>query len=265
MGQINAHMAPLPVLLLLAFVKRGGSHWYAAGLLATVVAGGLGGAMLSPFRFFRYAVPVLPVVLALAAMGLDALGRRGRPGKMLAAGLVVALLTSTAPFVLSHTLVSAMARGSGLVKVRGRVFEYRMPLAELVQELRDPPKGPIAAVVEYLRRHAKPNDVVVAAYGELPLRFHTGLSVYGGETAQLPPPGLAADWLWPRHLGSYREVRTAEAWIEKELSSRSYERIDLAAVDRRWENREDPEEHIFTNPGPGGPPVVLYKLNRGAE
>jgi hypothetical protein len=60
-------------------------------------------------------------------------------------------------------------------------------------------------------------------------------------------------------------VRDSDAWIEKELSSREYERIELPMVDRRWENREDPEQHIFSNPGPGGPPIVLYRLSRGAE
>ena len=74
------------------------------------------------------------------------------------------------------------------------------------------------------------------------------------------------------HLPVYRRIgygraisgRTArcdasEEWIDKELSSSTYVRIELPAVDRRWENREDPEEHIFSNPGPDGPRVVLYR------
>jgi hypothetical protein len=265
LGQINAHVMPLPVMLTLAFLKGNATDRYAAGLLTTVVAGGIGGAMLSPVRFFRYAVPVLPLVLALAAIGLDALGRRGRLNRVLAAAIVAGVLTSTAPFVLSHTFFSAVAQGTGLVKVRGRVFEYRVPLVQLVQELRDPPRGPIAAVVEYLGTHAGPNDVVVTSYGELPLKFHTRLTVYGGETAQLPPDGVAPSWLWRRHLGSYRLVRASEERIDQALRQGNYERIELPVVDRRWENREDPELHIFTNPGPAGPPVVLYRLKRGAE
>ena len=114
--------------------------------------------------------------------------------------------------------MAGAARASGLVSVRDRVIEYRVPLAELAQELRDPPRGPIAATVEYLRKHARPNDVVVTSYGELPLKFHTRLTVYGGETAQLPPADVAADWIWPRHLGSYREVRASEEWIARELA-----------------------------------------------
>ena len=55
-----------------------------------VAVGGICGAMLSPFRFFRYVVPVLPVVLALGAIGLAALGAGGRVSHVLAAGIVVA-------------------------------------------------------------------------------------------------------------------------------------------------------------------------------
>jgi hypothetical protein len=267
-GQINAHVLPLPVLLTVGFLWVRGSaqndgervaHRRAALLFALVAIGGISGAMLSPFRFFRYMVPVLPIVLALGAIGLAALGARGRVWQVVAACIVVALVTSTAPFVWSHTVMAAAARASGLVAVRGRVHEYRVPIAQLVGELRDPPRGPIAATVEYLRNHARPNDVVVTSYGELPLKFHTPLTVYGGETAQLPPADVAVEWVWPRHLGSYREVRAAEAWIDNALASGAYLPIDLPAVDRRWENREDPEEHIFSNPGPDGPRVVLYR------
>ena len=266
-GQMNAHVLPLPVLLTLGLLWDRGTTEdrehvacrYAAGLLSIVAVGGICGAMLSPFRFFRYAVPVIPIVLALGAIGLTALAAGGRLRQVLATAIVVALVTSTAPFVWSHALMASMARASGLVSVRGRTHEYRLPLAQLVGELRDPPRGPIAATVEYLRKHARPNDVVVTSYGELPLKFHTQLTVYGGETAQLPPADVAADWLWPRRLGSYREVRASEDWIDKELSSSTYVSIELPVVDRRWENREDPEEHIFSNPGPDGPRVVLYR------
>ena len=267
-GQFDAHVFPLSILLTLGFLWLCGAisgagervaTRHAAVLLAMVAVGGICGAMLSPFRFFRYAVPVLPLVLALGAIGLSALGTGGRLRQSIAATIVVAIATSTAPFVWSHALMAAVARTSGVVSVRARTHEYRVPLAELVGELRDPPRGPIAATVEYLRDHAGPNDVVVTSYGELPLKFHTRLTVYGGETAQLPPAGVSADWLWPRHLRSYREVHTSEEWIDKELATSTYVRIELPTVDRRWENREDPEEHIFSNPGPSGPRVVLYR------
>ena len=60
--------------------------------------------------------------------------------------------------------------------------------------------------------------------------------------------------------GRTRRCALAVEWVEQELAHGDL-RADSScdAVDRRWENREDPDEHIFTNPGPPGPPVVLYR------
>jgi hypothetical protein len=113
--------------------------------------------------------------------------------------------------------------------------------------------------VGYLQQHARARDVIVATYGDLPLKFHTKLRVYGGETGELPPPGIEPQWIWPRNLTVYADVRQVADWIGRELESGRYGRVELQAIDRRWENREDPEEHIFFNPGPPGPPVMLYR------
>ena len=118
-GQFNAHVFPLPMLLTLGLLWLRGAisdagervaARHAAVLLAMVAVGGICGAMLSPFRFFRYAVPVLPLVLALGAIGLSALGAGGRLRQSVAAAIVVAIATSTAPFVWSHALMASMAR-----------------------------------------------------------------------------------------------------------------------------------------------------------
>ena len=117
----------------------------------------------------------------------------------------------------------------------------------------------------YLRRHAGEGDVLVATYGDLPLKFHTRLTIYGGETAQLPPENVKADWIWSRNMTVYENVRPVAEWVERELSRDVYRPVQLPAVDRRYENREDPEQHIFSNPGPDGPPVTIYRLSKAAE
>jgi hypothetical protein len=268
-GQINSHVVPLPAFLTLATLRRrsvaGVRREHLDGLrrsallLGFVAVGGSLGAMLPPVRFFRYVVPVFPVLIGLVAIGLASVWSWGRLGKTFAAAAIVALVTSNALFVWSHSALTAIAKSSGLVAVRERPIEHHVPMLLLLQEFRDPPRGSIAAVVDYLGAHARPNDVIVTSYGELSLRFHTGLQVFGGETAQLPPDNTQADWLWPRHLKVFPQVRAAVEWIERQITEGDYRRIELPVVDRQWENREDPEEHIFANPGPDGPPVVLYK------
>lgn len=259
-GQIDSHIVPLPIAALAAAFALSRRRRPATTLLAAVVLGGIFGAMLSPVRFFRYAVPVVPLIFAVVAIGLAALAERGRWSKVLTGIIVIMLIASSAPFALSHHLSSTVARATGLIRVRDRSIEYRIPLSDMLRELRDPPKGPIAATVEYLRHHAKPGDALVTTYEELPLKFHTTLAVYGGETAQLPADHVKVAWIWPRHRTRvYEAERPSIEWVEQELSRGGYRRIELEVADRRWENREDPEEHIFSNPGPDGPRVVLYR------
>jgi 4-amino-4-deoxy-L-arabinose transferase-like glycosyltransferase len=268
LGQINAHIVPLPVLLLLLLPWRVSANKRAdevdesrraVVLLAAVALGGLAGTVLSPHRFFRYIVPVFPVVLALSAIGIATMWTLGPRMRIAAAILLAALVSTNVLFVWSHAALGGVARASGMVTVRERQFQARVPIADLISELRDPPRGPVTAVIAYLQQHAGPRDVVVAAYGDLPLKFHTQLRVYGGETGEVPPPDIQPQWVWPRHLVVYANVRPVTDWIGRELESGRYGRVELQAIDRRWENREDPEAHIFFNPGPPGPRVVLYK------
>ena len=257
-GQINAYVVPFPLLAMAALAFRGRSR-PAAVLLAAVAIGAISGVLLSPYRFFRYIVPALPFIFGLTAIALTALAERGRFARIAAMVIIAALTTSTALHSLSHSVATTLAGATRIITVRDRSVPMRVPIADLIREFRDPPRGPVAATVEYLKVHAHPGDVVVATYGELPLKFHTQLRVYGGETAQLPSEGESARWIWPRHLKTYRSVQSAVEWVERELATGDYDRIELDVVDRRWENREDPAEHIFTNPGPPGPRVVLYR------
>ena len=259
-GQIDAYVVPLPLLALAVLALRGRTRPPTL-LLGVFALGAIAGVLLSPYRFFRYIVPALPFVFGLVSVALAALAEKGRVARIAAVAIVALLATSTALHSLSHSLTGALAGSTGVITVRDRAVAVRVPFADLLQELRDPPRGPIAAAIESLARHARPDDVIVTTYGELPLKFHTTYKVYGGETAQLPLDGERVRWIWPRHLKAYTSVRPAVEWVEGELARETYERIELRAIDRRWENREDPAEHVFTNPGPPGPPVVLYRAS----
>jgi 4-amino-4-deoxy-L-arabinose transferase-like glycosyltransferase len=259
-GQIDAHVVPVP-LLALGAVLAGSARTQSSAvvLLGTFTVGAVAGVMLSPYRFFRYIVPAMPFVFGLIGMGLAAVAEKGRVAKVSSYAIVAVLAFSTAFHSFSRSLTATLAESTGVITVRDRLVPVRVPLVDLFQEFRDPPRGPIAAAIEYFGRHANPADVVVTTYGELPLKFHTSLHVYGGETGELPNESERARWIWPRHLTPYSSVRPAIEWVDRELARGKYERIELDAIDRRWENREDPAEHIFTNPGPPGPPVVIHR------
>ncbi len=268
MAQINAHIVPLPLFGALALLpwrkwrrldRDGSGAPWLAGLLVIVSATSILAAGVAPSRFFRYVAPLIPVLAALAAIGLAAVAKRSTVARGGVIGAVLILVTSSAPFVLSHAALSAIARSSGMITVRDREVALRVPIAALLQEFRDPPRGPVAAVVEHLEAHAEPGDVLVTTYGGLPLKFHTPLTIYGGETAQFPSAGSEPNWVWPRNFAGARwdAVEPALDWLDRQTYLRTYRKVELPAVDRRWENREDPVEHVFTNPGPAGPQVVL--------
>lgn len=118
-------------------------------------------------------------------------------------------------------------------------------LLSYLHELRHPPRGPVAFMVEYLNRVAQPADIVVAEYSEKPLKFYTNLKVYGGETGEYPdsPP----QWIWRRpFLRHWREVDETIQWIEQLHRRYAYEELLLGGViDSQWENRPHPEWHVF--------------------
>ena len=218
----------------------------------------------------RSTMPV-PSILVTQQEGIDRSGQdaqlrcpsrdaRCAPGKTVAgrwSGVVDGVSIATPSPVQDGLAVKKLAAPG---TVRKRVLRYRVPMANLLQELRDPPLGPVAAMVAYLGAHARPREVVVTTYEELALRFHTGFSGLrrrNGPASRRNDPGYLG--LAKARQGNVSCLRPAVEWTEPEPASDRYRRIELNVVDRIWENREDPEEHVFSNPGPPGLGVVLYR------
>ena len=266
-GQISGHIMPWPVFVALALPFRRGAYqdWESGGprrgaiLLALVIFGGLAGAVLAPLRFYRYIVPIVPIVVALGAISLTVLFHWGRLGRGLACALVVSMVASSAPFVWSQSLVKLVTETFGVTAATGRSHDHGVHLARLIGELKAPPAGPITATVEFLQEHASPGDVIVTDYGELPLKFHTKLAVFGGETQELPRWGCHPEWLWPRDFQQFDSgTATVVDFIEASMRGGTYREVKVPGTDRPWENREEPDQHLFENPGADGPSIVLY-------
>jgi 4-amino-4-deoxy-L-arabinose transferase-like glycosyltransferase len=168
-------------------------------------------SFLSPLVYLRYLTPLAPPLFLLAGLFVGSLWRVSR-----AAGAVV-----VAAFV---------AFGS---------------LHHFVEELIHDYDGPIEGIVEFLRRNARPDDVVAMVYGDLPVKFYTNLRVVGGLTGEDLEAARGADWIILRHhtvAPVSREVRSA---LRSQLSSGAYRRHVLDYPETAFENREDPREHRF--------------------
>jgi len=186
-------------------------------------------SLLSPLWYLRYLAPLLPPLFLLAGLCLAALWRESAA----AAAVAVTLFAAT---------------GS---------------LPDLVHELTHDYDGPIEGIVRFLEERAEPDDVVAMSYGDLPVKFHTGLRVVGGLTGEdLAPARQARFVILRRQL-----VNEASAEVQRVLAEQvragGYRRHVLDAPDIAFENREDPRLHRFRTVE-RAPRVVVWERAAGA-
>ncbi len=264
--QLNAHVLPFLIvipLLIAVLVRRPQvtDRLRLLGVIGALALGGTVAAFVPPMAFPRYIVGLVPLTLCgLTLLIGEFADRFQRPA--MATTAIGLLLISGAPHKISNDLIRAGAFALTLDEhLKFHPAEnWRPDLLDLLQELSDPPLGPLAAVVTHLRGYAEPGDTLVTTYGVPSLRFHTDLDPYGGLTCALPAEG-PPEWIWLRPAWlSHRRSATSVAWIEENVDLSLYETITLDAPDRRFENRGDIHEHIFRNPGPPAPPVRLLHL-----
>ncbi len=256
-AEINAHHMPLLLLLgwllWLALVRgRASARRPQIGFLLVFIGIYLLMIAQGPFLpFYRYLVPLFPLLALLQAafwMDLSA----ALPSRPLRATLFVLLAgTNAASFLFSWRSADAPAG-------------HRRPRflwAEYAGELIRPHTGPIGAVVKLLQERARPGDVVWATYGDLPLRFHTGLRVYGGlgvgGIPRLPRPDwvLVRAWITPDSRAGDRRLYEH---IRRTLRQEDYKRWILDVPDTPWENRPELDEHHFRIPE-GYPPITIHQ------
>ena len=207
-------------------------------LLVLLVLGAFLVLILLPWMYFRYMVGLLPMAAMLLALVVWEVWKRRRALGFVALGLLV--LTNLPSAALPP-------------------FGIRFDLMNYLYELTHDYDGPNEAIVEYLRQHGTEDDVVVAAYGNLPIMFYTGMRVesWSSRATWSRQP----DWIIPR-----------QGWGDERIQDylmrfgRDYERIELDAPDIRWGNRPDPTFHKFRTVRIGDPDggllvgkVVLFR------
>jgi len=199
--------------------------------------------------FPRYIVPALPGAVLATVLLLHRVAT-SLPAGMLRVLLIAVLVLVTASGQWSFRVNrrAPLWPWEGWIESRTGVPWSRRNEVNLVSYLRElthPPRGPVAAVVEYLSGHARPGDSIVAEYSEKPLKFHTRLKVYGGETGEYPPE--PPEWIWIRPFRRlWREVKETREWIQSHTDPEEYEEIILpGVVDSQWENRPHPKWHVF--------------------
>ncbi|HEV3260143.1 MAG TPA: hypothetical protein VG013_25020, partial [Gemmataceae bacterium] len=146
------------------------------------------------------------------------------------------------------------------------VGEVGFPLFGYVYELTHHLDEPEWALCEYLRKHGRPGDVVLATYGDLPLQFYTGLRVVGGFQGQRLPAD--PDWIIPRRFiltdapGKDRDVRV---FIRERIDLARYSPVPVRCRDFPLANNADPACHRFKAPAAGPFVLLVHRRNSRSD
>lgn len=186
-----------------------GRRWGLVGLF--VVVGLIGVSAASYGLFFRNIAPLVPL-FAIAAGGI--LGVLADWNRFLPIGIVAV-----------HLILS--------------------PIPSYLYEITHDYDGPIEGIVTYLRANAAKNDIVAITYGDLPVKWYTGLRVVGGLTGEPLDPVRNARWvIFRKH--SVSDKALAVKWdMAQYFDPGKFERIVIDYPDLPFENREEPDLHQY--------------------
>jgi hypothetical protein len=125
------------------------------------------------------------------------------------------------------------------------LFLVYQPLSNYCYELTHDFRGPMEGFVDYLRQNAQPTDTVAISYGDMPIKWYTGLRVTGGLTGENLEDARHARWLIIRKHFNCTQGLVVTKYLHSQLQEGQYRKIILDAPDTPYENREDPQNHLY--------------------
>lgn len=180
--------------------------------------------LVAPGGFARYLAPLLPLLLCAIAALLADLAQLHR--------------------ALPYALLLPFALHGGL--------------PQLIDELSHRFEGPVDGLVRYLRAHSRPGQLVAITYDDLPLKFYLDLRVLGGLTGQDLGPARTADFIVLRQQTVCDKDQAVADYLRQHVAWQQYQRVELAAPDTVFQNRENQPEHLFRTVH-DAPRLVVYQ------
>ncbi len=279
-GYFATYLLPLPVLaVLLVVTLRKGTmpklapdckRWIC--LFLGVSALFLLFLAVGPWQMFRYLSVLLPVAAIETALAIYWLWNiRARLAVLALAILIATDLCQRVPLAIINAPGTRSADEFASLSVEAPALDgekrlsialISFPLLGYLYEITHHVDDPECVVAEYLREYARPQDVVIASYGDLPLQFYTGLQVLGG--LQGKPLPLDADWIFRRQFymsADPGDDRDTINFLVQRVDLTRYEAIDLPGSEVFLGNNPDPLYHCFRNRE--NQPILLYhKIGR---
>jgi 4-amino-4-deoxy-L-arabinose transferase-like glycosyltransferase len=137
-----------------------------------------------------------------------------------------------------------------------------LPLKLYMTELRSPYPDVNQNLIAFFQKHARPEETILTAYGDLPLQFYTHSRILGGLGGAIvltqPPDWLVLRW-YPRWNRQY-DLNESEVLIRQLLSNSTlYQKVVLAGEDEIFGNQPDPHFHHFMPPVEALSPLIVYE------
>jgi 4-amino-4-deoxy-L-arabinose transferase-like glycosyltransferase len=253
---------PLPVLALVLYlvVRRPNgdetAEWRRpAAFLVALSLAYLIFIAFGPWVMFRYVSVLVPPAAILIGVGAAWLLGRWRH-----VGVAAAIFLAATNVIHLAPLGYLGLPGTVPADNYPRGSRIGSPLLGYLHELIHPPRDPERVVAAYLDDHARPEDVVMATYGDLPLQFYTGLKIVGG--LQGGPLPVDPDWILIRQfMMGPEQGKDSDVFqfIRSRIDPALYRMVRLEAKDFKLGNAPDPEFHLFREPEAGPPLLLLHR------
>jgi hypothetical protein len=130
----------------------------------------------------------------------------------------------------------------------------RLYITELLGDFPDVNQG----LISFFLTHAKPGDIILTNYGDLPIQFYTKYKVVGGLQGPISSPKLSPEWVVKLKQFSY--TCDSDRFIKENLQlDTDYKAIKLSYWDDRYGNRPDPRYHHFIPPQEPYDHLIVYR------
>jgi hypothetical protein len=260
-------MLPLPIALYLLWRWRR-VLWTRTGIpgesgekfilfLGLIIAGNIIVLSLAPQSEHRYLVHLYP--LCAIILGWVTL-RAWRFDKITGVLLAFLLLFTNWLYLVPMEWLQIINRPN---HTNRQMLTYpNLPLKLFLTELFSSYPDVNRNFIRFFQTQARPGDIILTTYGDLPLQFYTPFQVLGGLQGNISP-SRPPDWVVSRYEMRYNrdyQLQDSEKFIREKLSlATDYQAIVFPWEDEPFGNRADPYYHRFVPAASPLARIVIYK------
>jgi 4-amino-4-deoxy-L-arabinose transferase-like glycosyltransferase len=261
------YMIPLPIAVYLLWRWRR-VFWTRAGIpgesgekfilfLSLIIIGNIIFLSLAPQCEFRYLVHLYPLCAIILGWVLL---RAWRYDKI--SGVLLGFLLCFTNWLYIVPMERLHINNRPNHTNRQMLTYPNLPLRLFLTELFSPYPDVNRNFIRFFQAQARPGDIILTTYGDLPLQFYTPFQVIGGLQGRISlsrPP----DWVVSRYEIRYNrdyKLQDSEKFIREKLSlATDYQAIILPWEDEPFGNQADPYHHRFVPAARPLAQIVIYK------